>query len=148
MVIGHDYNNLVMIRQAIALGVLESGKREFDTKKKKCIDALQDVLCQILPKTKNKDVNNPVIKFVESALTLKNAMTEEQAVYRCFMPHNGESVDEASFQMSDEERVSGAVLLCTFPGLSLINKDNLKKLMVVKADGELENQSDETMPTN
>lgn len=72
-------------------------------------------------------------------------MTEEQAIYRCFIPDCGETFDEEVMEVHNEQP-SGKVLMCTFPGLDrLILKEGKKvSVTVVKASGEL--QDDQTVP--
>jgi hypothetical protein len=134
-----------MIRQAIARGVLKSCERSASDCRETCIEELVDILSLILPKTKVKsDIRPSAVKFIEAAIQLKNQMTEEQAVYRCFMLAYGESVTNANLNIGDEEIVGGIVFLCTFPGLQRIVLDEEGKkevLIVVKANGLLKGES-------
>jgi hypothetical protein len=77
---------------------------------------------------------------MDSAIQLKSHMTEEQAVYRCFMLGNGETVTSAQFHIGDEDVSSGVLFLCTFPGLHriVLNEDGKREVLtVVKASGIL-----------
>jgi hypothetical protein len=70
-------------------------------------------------------------------------MTEEQAIYRCFIPDTGEQFDDEVMEVAEEQPAGHQVLLCTFPGLDrLILKDGRKvSVTVVKASGELQEDS-------
>jgi hypothetical protein len=77
---------------------------------------------------------------MDSAIQLKSQMTEEKAVYRCFMLGSGETVTNAQFDIGSEEISSGVLLLCTFPGLRriVLNEDGEREVLtVVKASGVL-----------
>jgi hypothetical protein len=65
-------------------------------------------------------------------------MTEEQAIYRCFIPDTEEPYMEEIMEVADEQP-AGRVLLCTFPGLDRLIFKDLKKVsvLVVKASVEL-----------
>jgi hypothetical protein len=67
-------------------------------------------------------------------------MTEEQAIYRCFIVHFGESVTDDILHFGDEGSDKGTVFLCTFPGLRRhVMKEKMDVgLMVVNAAGELQ----------
>jgi hypothetical protein len=83
-----------------------------------------------------------VAKFVSAAITLKQEMTKERAIYRYFMISEGKSVDETIFNISEEERSKGTVFLCTFPGLVRMvtaegGAGKVQELIVIKASGEL-----------
>lgn len=129
-----------MIRQATARGVLESWKEKCAPKQQQCIDNLKDLINKLLPSSKPKHVNPGVTKFVEKAIELKNAMTEEQAVYRFYLIDFGQPVNDSILNIEDEGCVDGNMLMCTFPGLQrfVINEGVKEKLTVVKASGELQ----------
>lgn len=69
-------------------------------------------------------------------------MTEEQAIYRCFIPDTGDLFSDEVMEGA-EENPAGQVLLCTFPGLDrLILKDGEKvSVAVVKASVELQQEA-------
>lgn len=65
-------------------------------------------------------------------------MTQEQAVYRCFMIECAQSVSDVEVDLGDDS--GGILLVCTFPGLRrhIMNEDmKLEETIVVRADGEL-----------
>ena len=140
---GHEYNKLVNIRQAVALSVLDSCKKEVDAKQELCVNDLKDLLCRLLPMSKPKEIENGVVKFIMKAVDLKYKMTEEQAVYRCFFVDNGQRVDENFLKIPYEESIGFVVSLCTFPGLQryVINESRIMRLTVVKADVELQKET-------
>ena len=141
LTLGHDFSKLLMIRQAIARAVLKSCKNDIAGWREDCVRELVDLLSQLLPKSKVKDISTNVIKFLDTAIQLKNEMTEEQAVYRCYMLAYGELVTNAQLNIGDEEGLKGAMFLCTFPGLQrfVLNEEGeMEVLTVVKANGTLQ----------
>ena len=66
-------------------------------------------------------------------------MTEEQAVYRCFLVDHGQAIDENFLEVPDEGYVNCVVFLCTFPGLQrmVIHEGKTNRLTVVRAAVEL-----------
>ena len=87
-----------------------------------------------------KNTQTNVVKFVDSAIQLKKQMTEEQAIYRCFLLACGTTVTNAEIDIDDEESSNRTMLFCTFPGLHRLVLGDDKKmeiLTVVKAQGML-----------
>lgn len=138
--LGHDYNKLVMIRQAIAKSVLDSCKKDVLAKQTACVTDLTDLLCGLLPVSKPKDIESGVSKFIDRAVKLKYDMAEEQAVYRCFLVDNGQPIDEKFLSVPDEGYIGCVVFLCTFPGLQriVIHEGKAVRLTVVRAAVELQ----------
>ena len=64
-----------------------------------------------------------------AAVNLKNDMTKERAVYRCFWVDIGQEFDKAYIDPPDDVDDDGdlrvrRVLLCTFPGIFSVLKEN------------------------
>ena len=82
-----------------------------------------------------------VERLIKMAIELKNNMTEEQAIYRCFMVAIDEQVNMVNFEDEFGDEQSGIVLLCTFPGLHRrhLNQDGSDEtVIIVRAFGELQ----------
>ena len=73
------------------------------------------------------------MKFVTKSIAVKQAMTQEQAVYRCYWVNYGDKFDTDLIDVSGD--TTGPVDLCTFPGLErVIKKDGVTSVIpVVKA---------------
>lgn len=131
------------IRQALGRAALQSQIHRPETLKRQETYKLNltHILSHLLPKSNPQDIEAAVSKWLEKAVALRNAMTEEQAIYRCFIPDTGEPYTEEVMEVADEEP-AGCVLLCTFPGLDrLIFKDGKKvSVPVVKASVELQEE--------
>ena len=54
------------------------------------------------------------------AIALRNAITWEQAIYRCCRTRTGEDFNDGWGTVAGGDEVEGKVLMCTFPGLSRI----------------------------
>jgi hypothetical protein len=127
-----------MIRQAIAIGVLKSCEKNVSSRREECIQELVDTLFLLFPVSKLKDINTNVTKFVDSAIRLKNQMTEEQAIYRCFLLSCDATVTNAHIDLDDERISYRTMLFCTFPGLQrfVLNEDRKMEILTpVKAQG-------------
>jgi hypothetical protein len=92
----------------------------------------------LLPKSRPGDLREGFTRFLDKALALKKEMTQEQAVYRCFMIQCGHQVSDVEVDLGDDN--GGTLLVCTFPGLTrhIVNEDmKFERPIVVRADGEL-----------
>jgi hypothetical protein len=79
--------------------------------------------------------------FVDMAIEFKFAMTEEQAIYRCYLVAIGEAVKHDIFELDVDGEASGIAYFCTFPGLRrrhLSKEGHDETVIVVKARGELQ----------
>lgn len=135
-----EFSKILLIRQAIGQAVLQSKERQTDTYRQWTVQNLLIVLQKLLPETPVNRIEEFVEKVVDKAITLKDAMTEEQAVYRCFFVAYGTNFDESIIQIAHGEETNGKVLMCTFPGLGRLIIQDQKKMFitVVKACAKLE----------
>jgi hypothetical protein len=138
-----EFTKILTIRQALGRAALHSQILRPETLKRQETYKinLTHILSHLLPKSNPQDIEAAVSKWIEKAIALRNAMTEEQAIYRCFIPDIGEPYTEEVMEVADEQP-AGRVLLCSFPGLDrLILKDGKKvSVPVVKASVELEEE--------
>jgi hypothetical protein len=82
----------------------------------------------------------PVQRTVRSALEIANATSLENALYQFYLAERGApSDDDTRIEIADEEQ-TGSVLLCTFPGLRRLRKDDedMSYVYILKAKVELE----------
>jgi hypothetical protein len=85
----------------------------------------------LLPASIDDEIQKGVTKFITKAFTLKLAMMEETAVYRCHWAHCGEGFDQESMEVESSE--GGPVFLCTSPGLRRISEEAGAPINSVKA---------------
>jgi hypothetical protein len=80
-----------------------------------------------------------VERFTDRAIDLKNAMTEEQALFKWFASTelDGEELEDNCFNVA-EEGWQGSAMMCTFPGFGrdLKTDGNKRFVCVVQASAE------------
>lgn len=69
-----------------------------------------------MPKCPEENIYKSVLKFVNKAITLKDSMTEEQAMYRPYWVQSGERFDSGVAEVTEGQ--NGTVYFCLFPGLA------------------------------
>lgn len=99
---------------------------------------ITELLFVLLPRADIRDVSKAVAKFAAKAMELKNAMTQEHAVYQCCWMQSGAGFDAELVELADDEE--GLISLCTFPGLRRIvfNEGGRNEFCIVKASAVLE----------
>jgi len=97
-------------------------------------DEITSLLCLLLPNSDVNDLSKVVLEFTRMAVALKQAMTEEIAIYSCSWAKGGEQFDADMMEASGESE-NGDVSLCTFPGLTrlVLNDDSISQNSLVKA---------------
>jgi len=105
---------------------------------KSCLTVLQI----LLPATSDETVVAFATKYLDKAISLRHAMTQEQAVYKVFMVEAGRDFQDQYHEVREgEESAVGKVLLCTFPGLTQLGLSDdgvLIDVSLVKASIKLE----------
>ena len=138
-ILDHDNTRLIMIRHAIARGVISKCEDKVSVAKDQAINNFNSLFQKLLPQSRPKDVSDSVQEIMKTALDLKKEMTEERTVYRCFFVCSGMPVVHEQVDVGDDGQVGVKLLLCTFPGLKRLSVDGNSKreeAIVVKADGE------------
>ena len=99
---------------------------------------LFDLLKRLIPVSAPQSRENFARKVVAMALELKNAMMEELSLYRVFWIDCDVKFDDDLVELVDDTSAS-EVMLCTFPGLARIDKDDGRevKYIEVKASARL-----------
>ena len=120
-------------------GAGQFSQQSAQTRRTEVMVELGDFLYKLLPRATPEAIGEVVLRIVDKAIYLKNAMSEEQALYHCFWINYGEEHNENCTEVANEDE-TGRVLLCTFPGLArTIKKDNeVSDVLVVKARAMLE----------
>lgn len=97
----------------------------------------------LLPNTPGEKIQNVAAKTIDKSISLRRAMTEEQAIYRCYLCDNGEEFDSDWMEVATGEAPMGKIAMCTFLGLRRFTLKNRKRefIAVVKAMTKLEDTS-------
>ena len=79
-------------------------------------------------------------KVLDKSISLKTAMTEEQAIYRCYFKDGGDDFDSDWMEVASGEIPRGVVSMCTFPGMRrFTTRNGIKEFVaVVKATAKLD----------
>lgn len=123
-----------MIRQRIGVSAIQYVQHHVPDQKTVISTGIVTILRELLPKSSPDEIERFIGKFILKALSLKNAMTEEQVVYECYWVLCGSEYNPDVMDVADEHS-EGQVYLCTFPGLSRTVKfdDGLSTVHSVKA---------------
>lgn len=135
-------SKILMARQAFGRAALSSQKAKADALRLQLIEKLAILIRALLPRTSDKDLKEFVTSIITKSVKLKNAMTEEQAVYRCYLVDSGDDFKEVLMQVAVGEEPAEAdhVLMCMFPGLRRLrlHEEEMRFVIVVKAIVKLE----------
>ena len=111
---------------------IDCNNPDYQTKLITTLEKLFDIL---LPDSLESEIQKGVAKFINKAITLKLAMMEETAVYRCHWVCSGEKFDRNSTEAEGESK--GLVFLCTSPGLLRLSDEGAGIIYAVKAGAVL-----------
>ena len=89
-----DFSKALRIRQSFCLGASRYVQRNKEIYQGEMVSQLAELLGLLLPGVTAVDICKSVTKFVKKAISLKSAMTEEQAVYQCYWVQCGEQFDD------------------------------------------------------
>ena len=132
-----------MVRQSIGRGTLGGEREQAGSRREILIENLCAMLGLLFPASSQEKLQAFVNRVVDKSISLRNTMTEEQAIYRCFFPNNGDPFDRSIAQTASGEQSTGGVLICVFPGLRrlTVSEDHKKEFVsVVKAVVKLEGE--------
>ena len=123
----------MIIHQSIGVGTLDYVQQHIQEYGTSISTALVKLLLPLIPKTSEREIIKAAVKFVTKSIEVKRAMTQEQAMYRCYWVKFGDKFDPDSIDVAGDG--TGPVYLCTFPGLErVIKKDGVTSVVrVVKA---------------
>jgi hypothetical protein len=134
-----------MIRQSVGRATLRAIKPDAEACKERLIKDLCRVLQTLLPVSFEDRIQAFVSKIVETTVALRDCMTQEQAIFRCFFLSKGDTFDEDVARIASGEEATGKIKMCVFPGLKrLTTRTNNQKqfVTIVKATVNLEAVSD------
>jgi len=127
-----DFSKALIIRQAMgraAMSMMEdtTGPRE---RLRHFTDTVGSIVGKLLPQ--NGSVPQFVCKIAEMAISLANDLTVEQMVFRSSFVDHGTDPKQVAVDVVDE-RQTGRVLLCTFPGFwRLVRVDGRVQQMALR----------------
>lgn len=107
------------------------------------INPLILLLQLLLPNVTDEKIKNFAVQTVDKSISLRRAMTEEQAIYRFYFCDNDEEFDNDWMEVGTGETPMGKVVMCTFPGIRRFTVADQKRtfVAVVKAMTKLDNAS-------
>jgi hypothetical protein len=85
--------------------------------KQVCTETFTKLQRALLPATSEEDIQESVSYLLHESIALRDAMTVEQAIYRCYFVANGGPFNPAVMQIHAGESAEGNVLSCVFPGV-------------------------------
>jgi hypothetical protein len=79
------------------------------------------------------------VKVMDKSISLKTAMTEEQAIYRCNFFDSGDDFEDAWMEIDRNDNPNNTVSMCTFPCLRRFTTDQIERqwIPIVKATTKL-----------
>jgi hypothetical protein len=129
---------MTIVKQAIGRGLLRHLELSHEYLKRAMVQSLDQILTLLLP-TPYKLLPR-IEKTIDMAVELKNEMVCEQGLFEWRMIRSEEPFSPQIMEFSPEEQ-SGAVFVCTFPGLFKTDYDadgRVVDLVLTKANVELE----------
>jgi len=128
-----------MVHQSLGVGAISYVESHHPYSERVLIDKVVSIFTLLLPAISEEDLFKGIAKVVKKAVTLKNNMMEEQALYDCYWIKGGQNFDPDKMDLAGHEG-DGRIALCTFPGLARILLEQGKKVTVhvVKASIVLE----------
>jgi hypothetical protein len=136
----YSISMILQTRQAIGTAAGETSSGQFPGAREHTFQSLVTLLRIIVPKTPQKEIEVFVKQLVDRSIALKDAMVEEQAIYRCDFFNSGTAFDSEWMKVSAGAEEKGKVKLTTFPGLRRFNVTDGKRefVSVVKAWTDLD----------
>src|SRR5436190_13674782 len=89
-----QFGNVLMIHQALGRGAGQFSPERATDRRTDVMVELGNLLVRLLPRCTQETISGTVLKMVDKAIYLKNAMSEEQALYHCLWNDYGEEYKE------------------------------------------------------
>lgn len=139
----YSLSKLLNIRQALGQAAISVQPTDVAATRLSAIRALFVILRLLLPNNLEEKLQNFSTKIMDKSIALRTAMTEEQAIYRCYFYDHGESFDGEWVEIASGEKPVGKITMCTFPGLRRLTMNEGKKqfMPIVKATAKLDTAS-------
>src|SRR5271154_2949643 len=91
----YSLTKILTIRQAIGQAVVTLQKNAIPSMRSSAINSLIRLLQVLLSNTPNEKIQVFAVKVMDKSISLKTAMTEEQAIYRCDFFESGDDFEDA-----------------------------------------------------
>jgi hypothetical protein len=132
-----QFNKVLTVRQSLAGGTsryIQSSANDYQVD---TVAQFAQLLVVLFPKLSKQIIGRTAANFIRNAITLKDEITSERAIYKFFFVQCGERYKPELIQASTGE--SGEVAMCTFPGLyrTVENNGDQVEVTVVKANARL-----------
>ena len=131
---------ILTIRQAIGQSVVNLQANAIDTFRTPAINMIIRLLQILLPGTPAERIQAFGVRVIDKSISLKTAMTEEQAIYRCDFFDSGDNFQAAEIDPSDNP--ASKISTCSFPCLRRFTTTDMFErqwIPIVKATVKLNN---------
>jgi hypothetical protein len=132
----YAFSQLLSIRQSVGREILPLCAGPVSTNRALVYTSLVTVLGVLVPNTPSSRIQDFSTRLIDKCISLRQAMTAEQAVYRFNFYNNDWYFDEEWMEAQFGDNRQGKIALCTFPGLrrySMIDGGKRAFLSVVKS---------------
>lgn len=140
---GDPLAKILTVRQSIGKAMISMQAENVEPLKSRLTEDLITILRALLSNSKEERLKSFAAKTMDKTIRLRNAMTKEQAIYRCSFVDYGEKFDKSLIQVAPGEDEAGLVVMCLFPGLHCLTLDDdgepeFKFIPIVKATAKSE----------
>ena len=135
----YPFTKILTVRQAIGRAIVNVPAKDKAYFHSHTVDTLVILLQQLLPNIGVEKIRGFATKLMDKSVSLRAAMTEEQAIYRCYFVDSGQEFKNDWMEIASGETPGKMVTMCTFPGLRRLTTKNGGKefITVVKATTKL-----------
>lgn len=124
---GNSFADSLKTRQQLVRGAAQYAHNNLETHKSTILSSISKLFQLLLPTSPPHEMRR-MQTILENAISLKLDMTEENVMYHCYWAGRGEDFNAESMQTRLEE--TGAVSVCTFPGLAKSVERNGRRSIV------------------
>lgn len=107
--------------QSLGKSAIASLNSVRDEMKANCLDTLVKLQRVVFPGTSEDDIKEFSLNILKKTIALRDAMTIEQAIYRCFFVERG-LFDPSHTEIQEGDPTDGEVFACMFPGLLRLHR--------------------------
>ena len=130
----NSFGNSLKTRQQLIREAAHYAHNNLPTHKSTILSRISKLFQLLLPTSPPHEMRRMQV-ILEKATSLKLDMTEENIMYHCYWPGRGEEFNAESMQTRLEE--TGAVSVCTFPGLAKSVERNGRRSIVYAIAAEV-----------
>jgi len=126
LITGHDLSTILLMSQSLGKSALASLNNARDQMKAHCLNTLVELQRVVFPGTSEDGIKMFSLDILEMTIALRDAMTIEQAIYRCFFVERG-LFDPSKAQIQEGDPTDGEVFAGMFPGLVRLHSPRGRK---------------------